>query len=135
VAPALAAAPAQVVSPLERGVWTLTRLARHAACDACAGSEAMQTTAGGMEVFRCANQLPPGSLAAACLHDVAPPGGAGPAGRRVWVFCADPLCMSSRPAGSCLPPWPWDLPLGPGLWLAAAEAEALAEFELGVLLV
>jgi hypothetical protein len=124
-----------VVSPLERGVWTLTRVVRRVSCDAVAGTEVMQTTAGRPEVFRCASQLAPGSLVAACLHDVAPPGGVGPAGRRVWVFCPDPLCMSSKPRGSCLPAWPWDLPLGPGLGLTAAEAEALAEFELGVLLV
>ncbi len=122
----------QVISPLERGVWTLTRVVRRVACDACAGTEAMQTTAGGLEVFRCTNELAPGGLAAACLHDVAPPSGVGPAGRRVWVFCPDPLCMSSKPEGSCLPAWPWDLPLGPGLGLTSEEAEALTEFELGV---
>ncbi|MEW5316397.1 MAG: hypothetical protein WDW38_007773 [Sanguina aurantia] len=33
-------------------------------------------------------------------------GGAGPgsSGGRLWVFCADPLCLDSKPSGSALPP-------------------------------
>lgn len=126
-----------MVLPLERGTWTLTRISRRVACDACMGTEAMATTTNTFEVFLCGAELAPGALVAACLHEVVPAkakgGAAAAAGRRVWVFCPDPLCMSSRPVGSALPAWPWDLPLASGLRLSGPEAAALAGFELGVL--
>jgi hypothetical protein len=124
-----------VVLPLERGSWMLTRTCRRVACDACMGTEAMATTNNTFEVFHCAAELAPGALVAACLHDVVPAkgGAAAAAGRRVWVFCPDPLCMSSRPVGSSLPAWPWDLPLASGLRLSGPEAAMLAGFELGVM--
>jgi hypothetical protein len=86
--------------------WQLVRVASECACDARDGTVKMETFDGAMELFQCNVVFQPGSLAAACLHESWPGMPAAEAGNpKVWLFCADPLCLMSKPNGSRLPPW------------------------------
>ena len=72
-------------------------------CDCRTGRAVQETVDGAQEVFQCDAMLQPGALATVIAHlyvaDIT-----APIVPRTWVFCADPLCVVSHPAGTNLPP-------------------------------
>ncbi|GLI62783.1 hypothetical protein VaNZ11_005530 [Volvox africanus] len=139
-APAVASAtaatpPAGGGSGLPFGEWRMVRLKKDMRCCAADGTVAQETHDGQMEVFKCEETLPPGSLAAVISHSLFPPEGSGSAPQpKTWIFCPDPLCMESKPVGSDLPPWPAKIILAGGVKVTRAEYDHLKDLGLDVTL-
>ncbi|GIL48813.1 hypothetical protein Vafri_5227 [Volvox africanus] len=137
-----AAASAQAAAPpagggggLPFGEWRMVRLKKDMRCCAADGTVAQETHDGQMEVFKCEETLPPGSLAAVISHSLFPPEGSGSAPQpKTWIFCPDPLCMESKPVGSDLPPWPAKIILAGGVKVTRAEYDHLKGIGLDVTL-
>lgn len=84
------------------------RLQTATACQARQGTQEQETHDGTKEVFTCDAMLAVGELAAVIFHQCqtdCDDDDRGALSRHLWVFCADPLCLDSKPAGSALPPW------------------------------
>ncbi|WIA21096.1 hypothetical protein OEZ85_005414 [Tetradesmus obliquus] len=55
-------------------------------------------------------------------------GAAGSSSSRLWLFCADPLCLLSRPSTTLdveLPEWRWSLACSSGITLSSDEVGEL----------
>lgn len=86
--------------------WRLVRLKTATACEAKHGTQEQETHDGCKEVFTCDAVLTAGDLAAVISHKCQTDcDDDGNLSSRLWVFCADPLCLDSKPTGSALPAW------------------------------
>ncbi|GFR49994.1 hypothetical protein Agub_g12140 [Astrephomene gubernaculifera] len=133
-------APSGAAAGLPFGEWRVVRLKKEMRCCACDGTVEQETHDGSLEVFQCEEVLPPGALAAVISHSLFAPaeggnGGAAPPPQpKTWVFCPDPLCMESKPAGSNLPQWPSKIILAGGVKVTRAEYDHLKGLGLDVTL-
>ncbi|WIA41385.1 hypothetical protein OEZ86_004972 [Tetradesmus obliquus] len=77
------------------------------------------------------NAAPAAAAAAAAAGNAAGgslEGAAGSSSSRVWLFCADPLCLLSRPSTTLeveLPEWRWSLACSSGITLSSDEVGEL----------
>lgn len=86
------------------------RLKAAMACQARLGTQEQETHDGGKEIFTCDTVLAAGELAAVISHQhkrdyCDGDGDGGGLSSHLWVFCADPLCLDSKPSGTALPAW------------------------------